>query len=56
MTLMELGKFMHSTGCINAINLDGGGSTVMYIDGKIVNNPQFKNGIQISNAVVIKNN
>lgn len=55
MTLMELAKFMRSIGCVNAINLDGGGSTVMYIEGKIVNNPQNKNGIPISNAVLITN-
>lgn len=54
-TLMELAKFMQSIGCINAINLDGGGSTVMYIDGKIVNNPQDKDGIPISNAIIISN-
>ena len=53
MTLMELANFMKSIGCINAINLDGGGSTVMYVNGKVVNNPQVKGGIPISNALVI---
>ena len=40
MTLMELANFMKSAGCIGAINLDGGGSTVMYVKGKVVNKPQ----------------
>lgn len=53
MTLMELANFMKSIGCVEAINLDGGGSTVMYVDGKIVNNPHVKGGIPISNALVI---
>ena len=53
MTLMELANFMKSVGCVGAINLDGGGSTVMYINGQIVNKPQVKGGIPLSNAVVL---
>ena len=53
MTLMELANFMKSAGCVGAINLDGGGSTVMYVNGKVVNKPQVYGGIPISNAVVI---
>lgn len=53
LTLMELANLMKSLGCTNAINLDGGGSTVMYIKGQIVNKPQQKGGIALSNALVI---
>ena len=53
MTLSELGYFMKSLGCINAINLDGGGSSVMYVNGQIVNHPPQPGGIALSNAVVI---
>ena len=53
MTLMQLASFMKSIGCTNAINLDGGGSTVMYVNGQVVNNPAFKGGIAISNALVL---
>ena len=53
MTLVQLANFMKSVGCTNAINLDGGGSTVMYVNGQVVNNPAFKGGIAISNALVI---
>lgn len=53
MTLMELANFMKSIGCIGAINLDGGGSTVMYVNGEVVNNPHVKGGIPISNALII---
>ena len=53
MTLMQLANFMKNAGCINAMNLDGGGSTVMYVDGQVVNNPAAKGGIAISNALVL---
>lgn len=53
MTLVELASFMKSIGCVNAINLDGGGSTVMYIKGQVVNNPAQKGGIPLSNAIVL---
>ena len=52
MTLMQLANFMKSAGCINAMNLDGGGSTVMYVNGQVVNSPQVKGGIPLSNAIV----
>ena len=53
MTLGELARMMKGFGCINAMNLDGGGSTVMYVQGKVVNNPAQKGGIPISNALTI---
>lgn len=53
MTLMQLAGFMKSLGCVNAMNLDGGGSTVMYVDGRVVNNPQVRGGITLSNALVL---
>ena len=53
MTLRELAGFMQSIGCVNAMNLDGGGSTVMYVNGRVVNNPKVKGGIALSNALTI---
>lgn len=53
LTLVELANFMKSLGCVDAINLDGGGSTVMYVNGVIVNKPQQIGGIALSNAMVI---
>lgn len=53
LTLVELANLMKSFGCTNAINLDGGGSTVMYIKGQIVNHPHQPGGIALSNALVI---
>ena len=53
MTLPELAYFMKSIGCYNAMNLDGGGSSVMYFNGMTVNNPSIRGGIPLSNALVI---
>lgn len=53
MTLRELAYFLQSLGCVNAMNLDGGGSTVMYVNGKVVNAPKVRGGIALSNALTI---
>jgi len=38
-TVAQLGKIMQSVGCKDAINLDGGGSTTIYLDGKWLRKP-----------------
>jgi len=55
MSLQELQKYLQSIGCVYAINLDGGGSTTMWINGKgIVNCPSDKSGERpVSNAILI---
>ncbi|MBQ3311151.1 phosphodiester glycosidase family protein [bacterium] len=53
MTLNELAIYMKSIGCINAMNLDGGGSSVMYVSGKVTNRPKVKGGIALSNALTV---
>ena len=53
MTLNELASFMKEIGCVEAMNLDGGGSSVMYVQGEIVNSPSIKGGIAISNAFTV---
>ena len=37
--LMELAIIMKDLDCIEAINLDGGGSSAMVVDGKLINRP-----------------
>lgn len=44
MTLEELGDYMAGLGCWQALNFDGGGSTTMVIDGKVVNVPSDPTG------------
>ena len=39
LSLYELAEFMRSQGAETAYNLDGGGSSTMYFNGSIVNNP-----------------
>ena len=53
MTLWETSRLMKDLGCEYAMNLDGGGSSVIYVKGKIENSPAQKNGIALSNAIVI---
>ncbi len=39
LTLYQLAEFMSGLGATCAYNLDGGGSSTMYFNGKVVNNP-----------------
>jgi exopolysaccharide biosynthesis protein len=39
LSLSELAQFMKSLGVKTAYNLDGGGSSTMYFNGSVVNNP-----------------
>jgi hypothetical protein len=43
-TIGELRALMQELGAIDALNLDGGGSTTMVIDGKVVNLPSDPSG------------
>lgn len=40
MSLPELSVFLQKLGCQKALNLDGGGSSTLYLEGKIINNPE----------------
>lgn len=40
MTMGEVTEFMESLGCVYALNLDGGGSSTMVYDSKLVNHPK----------------
>ena len=44
MSIPELTDLMLELGCVSAINLDGGGSTTMVIDGHVVNRPSSLGG------------
>ena len=39
LSLLKLAQLMQSYGCINAYNLDGGGSSTMVLNGKVINIP-----------------
>jgi exopolysaccharide biosynthesis protein len=55
MNLFEVQKFLQDIGCVDAINLDGGGSTTMWVKGKgVVNSPSDKTGERpVSDALII---
>jgi hypothetical protein len=54
MSLFELRALARRLGLKNALNLDGGGSTTMWVDGKIVNSPSDAAGPRkVSDAVVV---
>jgi len=58
MNLIEAQDFLLDLGCISAINLDGGGSTTLWIKDKgIINNPSDLTGERpVSNAILIMKN
>ena len=51
LSLYELALVMQEYGCKTAYNLDGGGSSTMYFNGEIINNPTT-NGNRISERSV----
>lgn len=55
MSLIEVQEFLINLGCVDAINLDGGGSTTMWIqDEGVVNYPSDKTGERpVSNVILI---
>ncbi len=54
MTLQEVAEYLLSLGATDAMNLDGGGSTAMFLDGKIVNTPSDKDGERkVSDAILV---
>ncbi|MBI1761680.1 MAG: phosphodiester glycosidase family protein [Acidobacteria bacterium] len=54
MTIPELAVLMRELGCVEAINLDGGGSTTMVIKNKVVNSPSDAAGERaVSDALLL---
>lgn len=51
LSLLELADFMQSLGVEQAYNLDGGGSSTMYYQGQVINNPTT-NGSEIGEREV----
>ena len=54
MNLYELADYLLSIGAVDAMNLDGGGSTTMFLDGKVVNTPSDKEGERkVGDAILV---
>lgn len=53
MTFQEMADFMLSIGATDAVNLDGGGSTTMVVDGTVRNSPSDGSQRAVGNAVLL---
>jgi hypothetical protein len=53
MTLPELANYLVKEGCQEAMNLDGGGSAEMWVEGQVVNRPCFGYERSTANGLVI---
>lgn len=53
MTLDELSDFLLKLGCTDAMNLDGGGSSSLWFDGRVRNNPCDGYERSIANALLV---
>lgn len=52
--LRQLGEIMRNLGCYNAMNLDGGGSTSMVVNGEVVNKPSDRTGPRrVANSLLV---
>lgn len=52
--LYDLANYLLELGATDAMNLDGGGSTTMFLDGKVVNHPSDKEGERkVSDAILV---
>ncbi|MDQ6787339.1 MAG: phosphodiester glycosidase family protein [Acidobacteriota bacterium] len=53
-SLLDLAAFLLEMGATDAMNLDGGGSTTMFLNGKVVNHPSDKEGERkVGDAILV---
>ena len=52
-TMSEFARIMRDLGAVTALNLDGGGSSTMVVNGEVVNRPSDGHERAISNAILI---
>ncbi len=53
MSLAQLGELMKQAGAVDAMNLDGGGSSVMVVRGRVVNMPSDGTSRLVANSLLI---
>jgi hypothetical protein len=53
MTYPELASLMGGLGCTHAINLDGGGSSTLWLDGYIMNSPSDGRERRVANSLIL---
>ena len=52
MTMAEVGAAMEALGCVQAVNLDGGGSTTLYFRGEVINMPSGGKERSVSDIIM----
>jgi exopolysaccharide biosynthesis protein len=52
-SLVRFAHIMRDLGAVAALNLDGGGSSVMVVEGEVVNRPSDGRERALSNAIVV---
>lgn len=55
MSLDELAEFLLNAGCKEALNLDGGGSSTLFVRGAVVNRPSDGRERPVANALLLLN-
>jgi hypothetical protein len=53
MSLRQLADFLQALGAVNAINLDGGGSSTLWLNGAVANRPSDPTERPVSSALVV---
>lgn len=53
MTYPELASLMKRLGCAYAMNLDGGGSSTLWLDGHIMNSPSDGRERRVANSLIV---
>jgi exopolysaccharide biosynthesis protein len=53
MTILELAHLFQELGCIQAVNLDGGSSSTLIIEGRLMNTPKHIYAEAVSDAILI---
>ena len=53
LTLLELAYTLQKLGAVDAVNLDGGGSTAMSLRGRLINRPSDGSERSVSNALLV---
>lgn len=53
LTLEELARLMRDLGAVEAMNLDGGGSTTLVVDGMLLNNPSDGRERSVASALLV---
>jgi exopolysaccharide biosynthesis protein len=56
MTFPELASLMQGFGCTDALNLDGGGSSTIWLGGKVLNSPSDGRERSIANGLILIKN